>query len=137
MKEVTYEDWEKNPTPRMMWVWDDDECQREKIKVIYFKKTDAVLYPVVTMSDDEQETGVYTHCAEIEEPRRMTNYDLAKWLSDGARLGEFREYKNPINTLVASYRSYREENKNEPCDEGILIRVNGGDWHEPLVEVEE
>ena len=23
MKEVTYEDWQKNPTPRMMWVWDD------------------------------------------------------------------------------------------------------------------
>ena len=21
MKEVTYEDWQKNPTPRMMWVW--------------------------------------------------------------------------------------------------------------------
>ena len=24
MKEVTYEDWQKNPTPRTMWVWDDD-----------------------------------------------------------------------------------------------------------------
>ena len=24
MKEVTYEDWQKNPTPRMMWVWNDD-----------------------------------------------------------------------------------------------------------------
>ena len=23
MKEVTYEDWQKNPTVRMMWVWDD------------------------------------------------------------------------------------------------------------------
>ena len=21
MKEVTYEEWQKNPTPRMMWVW--------------------------------------------------------------------------------------------------------------------
>ena len=25
MKELTYEDWQKNPTPRMMWVWDVDE----------------------------------------------------------------------------------------------------------------
>ena len=25
MKEVTYEDWQKNPTPRMMWVWDSSE----------------------------------------------------------------------------------------------------------------
>ena len=25
MKEVTYEEWQKNPTPRMMWVWSYDE----------------------------------------------------------------------------------------------------------------
>lgn len=25
MKEVTYEDWQKNHTPRMMWVWNEDE----------------------------------------------------------------------------------------------------------------
>ena len=23
MKEVTYEEWLRNPTPQMMWVWDD------------------------------------------------------------------------------------------------------------------
>ena len=27
MKEVTYEDWQKNPTPRMMWVW--NECEKK------------------------------------------------------------------------------------------------------------
>ena len=36
MKEVTYEDWQKNPTPRMMWVWDDDYDEaKKKLKVIY------------------------------------------------------------------------------------------------------
>lgn len=30
MKELTHEDWMKNQTPRMMWVWDDDETCREK-----------------------------------------------------------------------------------------------------------
>lgn len=25
MKELTYEEWLKNPTPRNMWVWDSDE----------------------------------------------------------------------------------------------------------------
>ena len=35
MKEVTYEDWQKNPTPRMMWVWNDDVENKEKIKVAY------------------------------------------------------------------------------------------------------
>ena len=32
MKEVTYEDWQKNPTPRMMWVWDNDAKNKEKKK---------------------------------------------------------------------------------------------------------
>lgn len=25
MKSLTYEDWLKNPTPRLMWVWDKEE----------------------------------------------------------------------------------------------------------------
>ena len=29
MKEVTHEDWMKNPIPRMMWVWNDDEKERK------------------------------------------------------------------------------------------------------------
>ena len=36
MKEVTYEEWQKNPTPRMMWVWDDKVGDKVKRKVIYF-----------------------------------------------------------------------------------------------------
>ena len=35
MKEVTYEEWQENPTPRVMWVWDIDEERMEKLKVIY------------------------------------------------------------------------------------------------------
>ena len=34
MKEVTYEDWVKNPIPRMMWVWDDDEEDRKRQRVV-------------------------------------------------------------------------------------------------------
>lgn len=36
MKEVTYNDWQKNPTPRMMWVWDGNENAKQQRKVIYF-----------------------------------------------------------------------------------------------------
>ena len=32
MKEVTYEDWQKNPTPRMMWVWDNNPAKASKRK---------------------------------------------------------------------------------------------------------
>lgn len=33
MKELTYEEWIKDTTPRMMWVWNDDFEEREKKKV--------------------------------------------------------------------------------------------------------
>ena len=33
MKEVMHEDWLKNPTPRMMWVWDNDD----DIKLGFFR----------------------------------------------------------------------------------------------------
>ena len=33
MKEVTYEDWQKNSTPRMMWVWNEDKIHKVKRKV--------------------------------------------------------------------------------------------------------
>ena len=29
-KEVTYEEWKKNPTPRLMWVWDEIADETEK-----------------------------------------------------------------------------------------------------------
>ena len=38
MKEVTYEDWQKNPTPRMMWVWDSNENAKQKRKVYAWKE---------------------------------------------------------------------------------------------------
>ena len=28
MKELTHEDWMKNPIPRMMWVWNGDEMYK-------------------------------------------------------------------------------------------------------------
>ena len=38
MKEVTYEEWQKNSTPRMMWVWCYDEDNKAQRKVIYVLK---------------------------------------------------------------------------------------------------
>ena len=70
MKEVTYADRVKNPTPRMMWVWDDNA--KVKRKVIYFIENKDVSHPVIALSSDGITTTNYKHCAEIEEPRRMT-----------------------------------------------------------------
>ena len=136
MKEVTYEDWQKNPTSRMMWVWDDIENSKQKRKVIYFHGTD-MSYPIIALSDDETDTENFKHCAEIEEPktRRMTNQELAWWL----RKKPTREYKTTSNfyPIVYGEYTYLESESSDKVDINIFIREDGGEWREPIVEVEE
>ena len=80
MKEITYEVWQKKPTPRMMWVWNDDFEEREKKKVVYVIKDDFVSCPVLAVSEEDSSFCIYCHCAEIDEPktRRMTNQELGR-----------------------------------------------------------
>lgn len=75
------------------------------------------------------------HCAEIEEPkkRRMTNQELSWWIREKPT----REYKHNYCTTVSFEYFYTEEKADTTVDSNILIRENGGEWHEPLVEVEE
>lgn len=134
MKEVTYEDWQKNPTPRMMWVWNDVVIGKEKRKVVYIASEEELAevcgrFPVLTFDD------VYKHCAEIEEPktRRMTNQELSWWLRDSSR----REFKYLNDGFVYFGYSYLDNEDSTLIEDDILIRENGGEWHEPLVEVEE
>lgn len=134
MTEVTYEDWQKNPTPRMMWVWNDDVIDKEKRKVVYIASEEELAevcgrFPVLTFDD------VYKHCAEIEEPktRRMTNQELSWWLRDSSR----REFKYLNDGFVYFEYSYLDNEDSTLIEDDILIRENGGEWHEPLVEVEE
>lgn len=143
MKEITIEEWMKNPTPREMWVWDTIYAEKKVRKVIYYNDNKECRYPVSCLSEDRTKTNVYQHCAEIEEEeeevKRMTNYELAKWLYEGARCGEFREYRF-IDASIA-YHDYTYvidgESENKPCSTDIRIRVNGGEWREPLKESEE
>ena len=136
MKEVTYEDWQKNPTPRMMWVWDNNKKAKQKRKVIYFLDP-KLTYPVVVLTDDETDTENFKHCAEIEEPktRRMTNQELAWWL----RKKPTREYKTTSNfyPIVYGEYTYLESESSDKVDINIFIREDGGEWREPIVEVEE
>ena len=129
MKEVTYKDWQKNPTPRMMWVWNDNDTLKVKRKVVYFYGVKDP-YPIVTLTADESVSGIYMHCAEIEEPRRMTNKELSRWLREGSR----REAKCTINSCVYSAYFYKESKASEEVDSRILIREDDGEWREPLVE---
>ena len=133
MKEITYEDWQKNPTPRMMWVWNDDEDAAEQEKVVFIKRggTDTVI--AITYND--LYIILFKHCAEIEKPktRRMTNKELSWWLSEKPH----RERKFARAPYIYTYYTYCENEQDKEVTDNILIRENGGEWREPLVEVEE
>ena len=134
MKEVTYEDWQKNPTPRMMWVWNDDVENKEKIKVAYVLNNGRT-YRVLSIVDEDSAFETFKHCAEIEEPktRRMTNQELSRWLREKPT----REYKYLPSDYIYSAFNYREYKQDEEVHKDIRIREDGGEWREPLVEVEE
>ena len=132
MKEVTYEDWQKNPTPRMMWVWNDDVENKEKIKVAYVLNNGRT-YRVLSIVDEDSAFETFKHCAEIEKQRRMTNKELSRWL----RGKPTREYKYLTSDYICNTFDYREYVQDEEVSEDMRIREDDGEWREPLVEVEE
>ena len=131
MKEVTYGDWQKNPTHRMMWVWNEDEKFKVQRKVVYVLRADYVR--VLTVNDNNSDYELYSHCAEIEKQRRMTNKELARWLREKPT----REYKllRSDDAIISYYHDYIERTANEEIEDSFLIREDDGDWREPLVEV--
>ena len=131
MKELTYEDWQKNPTVRMMWVWDNDVENKEKRKVIYMLNNDYT-YRVLSSADDDSNYENFKHCAEIEEPktRRMTYKELSRWLREKPT----RECKYRTSEYVCSAFEYKECKQDKEVLDDILIRENSGEWREPLVE---
>ena len=128
MKEVTHEDWLKNPTPRMMWVWDSSENNKKQLKVIYISKED-ITYPVIALAYGDIDSSSYKHCAEIEKQRRMTHKELSRWLREHPS----REYKYQTSDYIYSAFNYREYKQDEEVSDNILVRENGGEWREPLV----
>ena len=132
MKEVTYEDWIKNPIPRMMWVWDVDEEKKVQRKVIYIINKQ-ITYQVIALIKSELSTESFMHCAEIEKQRRMTNKELSRWLREKPT----RECKYLTSDYICGVFEYRECKQDEEVRADIRIREDYGEWKEPLVEVEE
>ena len=132
MKEVTYEEWQKNPTPRMMWCWNANVEDKEQAKVICVIKHKP--YRVITVTDNDADIIRYRHCAGIEEPktRRMTNKELSRWLREKPT----RECKYLTSEYVCSTFEYREYMQDEEVSEDMRIREDDSEWREPLVEVE-
>ena len=130
MKELTHEEWQKNPTPRLMWVWDDDETCIGKLKVIHVSSNKDLAYPIIVLGDNDKEICRYKHCAEIPKQRRMTNKELSRWLRENPT----REYKSCSNNCVFCFLAYKEIDADDEVDNIILIRENDSEWREPLVE---
>lgn len=131
MKEVTYEEWQKNPKVRMMWVWNSKVEDKVKRMVLFLTERNPS-HPVVVLTSDNITTANYKHCAEIEQ-RRMTNKELSRWLREKPT----REYKYLTSDYICSEFDYREYKQDEEVHEDIRIREDDGEWREPLVEVEE
>ena len=130
MKEVTYEDWQKNPTPRMMWVWNSTvECKVKRMVLFLTERNPS--HPVIALTSDNITTANYKHCAEIEEPktRRMTYKELSRWLREKPT----RECKYRTSEYVCSAFEYKECKQDKEVLADILIRENSGEWREPLV----
>ena len=135
MKEVTYEDQQKNPTPRMMWVWDSSENNKVQRKVLYIIDK-PITYQVIALIKSELSTESFMHCAEIEEPktRRMTKKELSRWLREKpTREFKFNGY---IGCSVYSIYTYDEDCGDKEVRKDVVIREDDGEWKEPLVEVE-
>ena len=135
MKEVTYEDWVKNPQPRNMWVWDSSENNKKQRKVIYFLNP-KFTYPIMALDSNEISTENFKHCAEIEEvkTRRMTKKELSRWLREKPTR-EFK-YGSYISCSVYSTYTYGEDEEDVEVRKDIVIREDYGEWKEPLVEIE-
>ena len=131
MKEVTYEDWQKNPTPRMMWVWNATVEDKVQAKVVFVAKADTCIYPVLSIMKDDVGYDTFQHCAEIEKQRRMTNKELSWWLSEKPH----RELK--MSNYIYHDYDYKENEQDAEVTDFLLIREDDGEWREPLVEVEE
>lgn len=124
MKEVTYEDWIKNPTTRLLWVWNDSFDDKKEAVVVICVAKDNLQFPVMTLTKDYTYCS-YKHCAEIEElkTRRMTHKELSRWLREKPT----REFKCLTNDYIYSTFDYREHKQDEEVSKDMRIREDGGE----------
>ena len=139
MKEVTYEDWQKNPTPREMLCWNSNAKYKIQAKVVFVvKPTRECRYPVLAVMEDDVGYDTFQHCAEIEKQRRMTNRELSRWLRENpTRECKWKNKDFSQSDYVYNNHVYLERCADEEVDSNTVVREDDGEWREPLVEVEE
>lgn len=131
---MTYEDWIKNPTPRMMWVWDNDENRKSKEKVVYISEIDELDKVLSVYQSGDVIFSVWRkHCAEIKEETkketRLTNYEVSQLLKC------FGVEWWCTNVYVHSDMMYECKDANKGIStKNIQIRYKQGEWEEPTRE---
>lgn len=133
MKEITREDWIESPTPRMMWVWDDFESQKEKHLVIHCFTKEGARCSFLAENDDGLTVTYWMHCAEITEDEGGTplnDYELGQL---------FRcmgvEWKMLGSVFINEMWDYVEGKEDElPIPDSVKIRYRRGEWEEPTRE---
>lgn len=66
ISEVTREDWLKNPTPRIMWVWDKEESDKVKRLVVHCFTNEYVARNFVAEDENGRTVSYWKHCAEVK-----------------------------------------------------------------------
>ena len=99
MKEVTYEEWQKNPKVRMMWVWNSKVEDKVKRMVLFLTERNPS-HPVVALTSDNITCANYKHCAEIEKPMRMTNKEMRNRIAELEK--ENAELKSELSMFKTS-----------------------------------
>lgn len=127
MKEVTGENWKKNPTPRFMWCWDGDGSSRCKEYVVCIltkeESQERDTLPVITPCAN------YQHCAEIEEEKtQLTYYELSQLVKCfGVELCY-------VGGESYSHFAYTASAANKKLPGEYKIRYKQGEWEEPTRE---
>lgn len=82
------------------------------------------------MADDDNCDNFLYLKEPVTPRRRMTHKELSWWLIENPE--EHREWK--LGKFIENSFCYEEDLQDNEVDETILIRSNGGEWHEPLVD---
>lgn len=84
-------------------------------------------------------TGDFKHLVNDESPfdlvfkggRRWTNGELSRWLREGST-NDYREILDTSTGCISAQYSYLETLECNSCPDNLKIRVNKGDWTEPI-----
>lgn len=127
MKEITYEEWQKNPTPRIMWVWDEDMTYKIKAEVVYCCDVARVKYPIVALSEGITEGSqcvkVYKHCAEIEKFNSLKTCQNCKYFNNRNADLYLRHRKGKCWTCGVENKNFKRsaESKRKLKELGIKV----------------